>query len=479
MSWGRTLVDHAGIMNRPPMILMIGGVPRSGTTLLCDILNERPSFAIMAEYRFDEFLKDLKPIFNYERVHDAALGFAPGQEPEEAPAQPDSRASAGDASAKFRAEAAARLVVVAEAPTEGTHYKPQASPPKRHTARFPRARQLPEISANIVRTSLGKPAARVIGSKAPHFMLTANHLGVRRLFDDVRYLFMFRNPLTQINSAVNRRNRARTGLDEWQDASVADMIHEYRQVAAAVISLARHFPKSCYFVKYEDLVTDAFGVSAGLSEFLGVPVFSMRGITHANPEFRRVLTDEELAELETQLGPVAESWGDRALTGPADCSRALVDVLNGIPDESIVFDTKPRIVGTGWSAPQEQGGVWSVGPLAELVFGPSADTPRRVWIRCTPFVENDLGRLFCRLEHNGRLLLEAQIGFDGARPVVLDGEGTERPQSEDGLFDLGEIVPDAAGANFITMRIANPRPPRPGADYELGLRLHELRFERL
>jgi len=59
--------------SRPPYQLrddfvMIGGIPRSGTTLLHVILNNHPGIAVFAEYNLDYFVLDLSHILNYEFV---------------------------------------------------------------------------------------------------------------------------------------------------------------------------------------------------------------------------------------------------------------------------------------------------------------------------------------------------------------------------------------------------------------------------
>ena len=56
--------------NEPPTVVLISGSPRTGTTLLAEILNQSPRAGIMFEYGLGDLLHDLTGVFEYGREHE-------------------------------------------------------------------------------------------------------------------------------------------------------------------------------------------------------------------------------------------------------------------------------------------------------------------------------------------------------------------------------------------------------------------------
>src|SRR5262249_34877106 len=138
------------------------------------------------------------------------------------------------------------------------HYDPIENPDRmRFPRRYPMRDRFANIVAAIVGASLEKPSARVIGSKTPRPWNDHQLRIVQELFEEIRYVFIVRNPLDTINSIVNRRNAAREGLDLWPDKPIAEAISRYREGACLVLSCASTYPAQTYVIRYDDLVENA------------------------------------------------------------------------------------------------------------------------------------------------------------------------------------------------------------------------------
>src|SRR4051812_8445448 len=62
-------VQGGMLLSEAVTAVLIGGAPRSGTTLLCDLLNEQPEVGLMSELFLGDFLDQLDPLFRFEDDH--------------------------------------------------------------------------------------------------------------------------------------------------------------------------------------------------------------------------------------------------------------------------------------------------------------------------------------------------------------------------------------------------------------------------
>src|SRR5579863_9371089 len=161
----------------------------------------------------------------------------------------------------------------------GEHYDPIENPERmRYPRRYPMRDRFGDIVSAIVRASLEKPSARVIGSKTPGHWNDHELRIVQEIFDQIRYVFIVRNPLDTINSIVNRRNAAREGLDLWPDKPVVEAISRYREGACLLLSCASIYPEHTYVIRYDDLIDDTAATLEELGRFLGVEMRDTSGL---------------------------------------------------------------------------------------------------------------------------------------------------------------------------------------------------------
>lgn len=418
--WSRHTDSHT------PTVVLIGGVPRSGTTMLVDALNENDSCAIMAEYRFDKFLRDLSPIFDYEKAYHGFVGAH----------KPEYFERSGEAAIETGASAGASRL----AATGTQYYMPRAIVPLKNPVRFPRTNSRVSIATAALRAALGKPFARVIGSKDPRFVLDSAHLAVREDFPRVRYVFALREPLAQINSAMNRRNLAAVGLDEWLATTVEQAIDEYRSIAHAVSELVLSHPDDCFVVKYEDLQSDPQATFHKLGSFLKVPILLPASLLKGKHDPINVLTADENEIVHSTMGALCMRWHELALTGTGrSVLPALSELVDRLPSTGIDCGSagaRPMLV-RGWSAPEEAG-VWSDGPESVIVFRSDSSEALtcRIELNLAFFASSQTTRLPLEIVLNDRTLFWGYIA----------SSASENPTASD---EDVVILPDLGGQIFL------------------------------
>ncbi len=431
-----------------PDVLLIRGCPRTGTTLVAELVNASDRAAIIFEYALGQLVHDLQPILDYGRSHrsltdKAALAAAAGE-------------AGGD-----------------------TYHNP---PRREAVSRFPTPERLGAIVAGVVAATLGKRDVALIGSKTPGAVALRDHDILAPLFSTIKFLFVVRSPLPTINSMMNRRNRARLGLDDWPFPDVASAIGEYRQNVRLLLSHVARHPGRCLVVKYEDLI-DRFAATAGVIDaFLG-PGFDLArdsaklfqvGV-RLPAATKDVLTPAEQAAVRTAFGTAIDGWERKVLTGLhpgsvdalADCADALVPGTRYRYDDTL---GERRCLGVGWSVLQPDG-VWTDSERADLFFTVPDDGAYVVSLGASVFLPGPQAALSLRIAVNGADAVRARWGT-GDAPA---GPGPH-------LLACGPIQFTAGTVQQLTVHVDPVRSPLEcglsNDDRRLGLLLHELALTR-
>jgi Sulfotransferase family len=339
-----------------PLAAFVRGSARSGTTLLSDILNENPEIAILVEQPLGDLAYGLAGIFWFEKHRD------------------EQRATIAERSRKAARKRGEQ------------HYNPIENPDRmRFPRRYPMRDRFGNIVAAVVGASLEKPSPRVIGSKTPGHWNDHELRIVQELFEQVRYVFIVRNPLDTINSIVNRRNAAREGFDLWPDKPVGEAISRYREGICLLLSCASIYPEHTYVVGYDDLVNDAAVTLEGVGRFLGVALRDVSGLVRPARPAKIVLSSREEAAVRAALGEAIDAWQGKRLTGPArgietqldDC----IDVANAGKEYRFDAPVGERgALGSGWSGAEPKG-IWSDAATADVFFRVPAGGNYRITVR--------------------------------------------------------------------------------------------------
>jgi hypothetical protein len=363
--------------------VLIGGAPRSGTTLLCDLLNEQSEIGIFSEFYLGDFLGRLDPLFDYEaevEVFTSAANEGLGVDAQ--------AADVGDGPRLFRPlDQAGRI---------------------RHWRRYPQRRDVARIATAVARASLDKPKLHIIGSKYPLFFDLYHPGRVESVFPDTRMIFVLRRPLDVINSSINRRNMTSAGLDNWHVPDVLQSTEEYLKSISNIVSMSAALPGRVLCLKYEDMVSDEPMVCSVLEDFLGIAV-APTNFPAPHPERQIVLTEEESALIPRTLVEYSALWNDLALTGPGETViPALAGLLPAVSEErGWRHDRDRSVLAFGWS-PAEADGVWSEKAWASLAFRTDLTERALVGLCIDPFLPTPEGRSI-RIALNDEVLFEGRF----------------------------------------------------------------------
>ena len=462
-------------------VLLIGGLPRGGTTAIVDIINECPDAAIMAEYRLIDLVTHLEPILSYE----AEIRQLEGQlwsSTETSPEISDDGLMAFDD--EFDDEFGNSDVSDSDATEcdEALHYPGFVTPGLQQTLRFPTKRRFPIIVSEVVKSSLNKPAARIIGSKLPGTMLADGGEYLAKLFPEVRYLAMLRAPLAQINSSMNRRNRAVAGIDAWSIEDIQQAIDTYIENIVGLFVLRNRAKHTLLFVKYEEMVENYDAVVDRLFSHLGTDWRPAHKFTVSERGTIDVLTVHERERIEQVLGRLIAGWDTAKLTGASDADLSIFhNILPALPDQSYSLEgvRKPGFLASGWSD-MEPDGIWTDADKATLIFGPVKSPKMMLKIEFIAFLasgkpleidmmmnETDLGKIV--------LLPGTNPSWNGPGKILSIPDWTQKNELLIGPLDFKSD--DANLLEFTLTGICSPTSlGKHLDDRDLGIRLSKLEF---
>lgn len=308
-------------------------------------MNENPDIAILVEQPLGDLAYGIAGIFWFEKHRDE---------------QREAIAARGKAGKK-----------------QGEHYDPIENPERMHfPRRYPMRDRFGDIVAAVVGASLEKPSARVIGSKTPGHWNEHELRIVQETFEEIRYVFIVRNPLDTINSIVNRRNAAREGLDLWPDKPIGEAISRYREGACLLLSCASIYPEQTYVILYDDLIDDTAATLEGLGRFLGVDIRDTSGLVRPARPAKNVLSRAEDAAVRAALGDAIDTWSEKHLTGIANVIGTQLDDCIDVArtGNEYRFDApvgERGVLGSGWSGAEPRG-IWSDAAISDVFFRVSA-----------------------------------------------------------------------------------------------------------
>lgn len=434
-----------------PTFLFIGGPPRSGTTLLMEILNASDLIALMHEYQVLKLSSDIEPIFSHGDAIAASYERTRNREREHRMA-----ATATERSGKpqpsnifFSREKLATY--------------PIPDPAKLHSPpHWPHRSNRGRIVAGIIKASLNKPLARLLGSKDPLFALSSELHKIHDLGSPCRFIWIFRNPLKTINSAINRRNRNMIGIDEWGIASANDAIAQYRLVVAKTIAtIAAFAPDESLVLKYEDLVENEERTIGKVLAFLGIAHGSLPHLAERDRGNIPVCTQTEHDMIMSEFGDAITSWQQLELTGQGyEAIPALSRLLatpRGLPDHIDATNMSEHL-GYGWSEVEPGRGAWSISSYASIVLPPVAYDRANIIIDAHVFVTSPISPVEVSISVNQVAHHECAWALnDNTHPAP---EGVQTLSMHERIsISLRNVRMSAARANLVEFNLRNIRSP--------------------
>jgi hypothetical protein len=406
-----------------PTVLFIRGAPRSGTTLLVDILDENPDVGILHEYPFERMVQQLLPILAFGQSVDGLQSGAGGFANREHPVA------------------------------------------LKQKLRYPTVQRYPAILKAVLEATFDKSDLKIIGSKTPGYSDGYQMDLVRHLFSDMRFIFCVRNPIGTIGSSLNRRNLASSGADVWHIKDVAGAVAEYRENIGLLRSHAAVYPNRCFVLGYEDLVGQPQRTLSAIGEFLGTDLVCSPGIVSVPS--KTIMTVEEDEYVRSQFGAAIDTWENKRTTGLAgDIAMEFDDCLAVLaPGKAHRFDSvqgNRSLLGVGWSA-LDSAGVWSDDRIAELHFAVERAGGYALVLELAGYVPAADAHMQLAMDIDGQPALQGAMA--DSRTVEIRVSMAHFP----------------AGAHRVTFRFGSLRSPLElgmGGDHRrLGVHLQSLRLE--
>jgi len=260
-------------MSRKWQWLIVGGCPRSGTTVLNFVFNDHPRIRLTNENNLGALTNHLKALFHREQV-------------------------------------IARVPDRARGMNESWHREDVRMATLRSSrSLLPMLRTLYEANFS---DQVNIDEIQYLGDKLPTYYLE-DFSEVRDLLYPLTVIHISRNPLTVINSMMRRSENSAMGKDTWKGpASITDACVEWVKAWNFVTGLQNRADSSgvkLLHLKFEDLVTEPEQTFANIQRFLQIEEpFDISRVL-ANTEFPlEMLSEQARQEVNRLLPGVVDSW---------------------------------------------------------------------------------------------------------------------------------------------------------------------------
>jgi Sulfotransferase family len=362
--------DHLG---EPSILwLVVGGAPRSGTTLVQQILNSHPHIVCLHEFGLHRFVTILDQLFSVEEERDAwlvpaaakvAKRLAESRRPvtagEESYATADRPWSSMHEFAKFRYDFTRQEIDDPEL--------------------IPRRKDAIDIYRSVLAAVSRKNQIRVCADKTPGSLIRDTLPALETKLGSIKRLYIVRDPVATIESSVRRARSASRGEDQWHISSVEEAIVEWAENWELVAREARE-ANNALILRYEDLVADFTVHASRIAAFCEVED-KFTDLVMPTPEELRepMLSVAERALIEQQLGALATEWQTLSLTEAFErFATIFLSIEPGTPIEangpasSLVFKE-------GFAAPEDFGR-WTLGHRARFAFRLLGADAADIWV---------------------------------------------------------------------------------------------------
>lgn len=254
-----------------PGWLLLGGCPRSGTTLLNLLLNSHPEIRISNEHNLWHLIEQARGLFESERKLQQV---------------PDRR--------KGNNERWSRDMILAA------------------TLRFDRS--IRPLFETLYQTSLVDEGTGDsigwFGDKLPRYY-RHDLAELRAVLGEVRVIHLVRHPVDVINSMLWRAANARVGDDYWRGpGDIETAGNEWVSAWNHMTALAAENTTPLLLLSYDELVSRSEEVSAAIAGFLGVSAaFDRDLIVRDARSDRSALDGDQIAAIEQRFEPITSNWG--------------------------------------------------------------------------------------------------------------------------------------------------------------------------
>ncbi|CAF9942973.1 hypothetical protein IMSHALPRED_006489 [Imshaugia aleurites] len=226
--------------------LLVTGAPRSGTTLLKDLINTHPGAYLFHERYFTQISEQMKLLHDLLRPQSDLLA-------------PNSVLSA-ELMLERNYEETRRFYEDRDKIEIGETKAPDA------------AREFSYFNRAFWDWTSGKHDLQVIGNKLPVTQWTKQEIDLYISKHHPKIIYIIRNPLDVVNSSMRRRYSTDHGLDNWPILSVESACFEWHRALNLLRDiLSSNAKDSVLIISYEDLCRETSNIMNAVFEFLELP----------------------------------------------------------------------------------------------------------------------------------------------------------------------------------------------------------------
>lgn len=345
--------------------VLVTGSPRSGTTMLGELINDHPNALILHEFHLERLLaklSDLSRVVNLarqqeelDRTHAAANVDEALQESSALPQEIDEE-----------------LDVLLERTDEFYESRDSRRNVVSWTAHFDNTRddaifhQLTESYINIL-----DPAKRVkvVGDKLPGVNFAAVRQ-LREMAGPLKIVLIVRNPIDCVSSSMRRKAKTDRHLDKWDfltpEGALRNWVADWNSAAETVAEAGF----DTIVIEYDQLCERPGDVLKEVYSFLGLDPFVPSWAPRELPTQlrRKFVGDDQTAQIEHYLSDLLSDW-DGAV--PADLLKKYPRIGPFLP-----YGRKLNLADGAFGddylhagfAGREGHGTWTDGDIAEIAF---------------------------------------------------------------------------------------------------------------
>lgn len=311
-------------------LLSVEGSPRSGTTMLQQMINSHPNAVCMHEFGLNRLIHTVEEFFVAESEQNKQLSTL---------------ASWGkDLKQNWFSKGMKRVDNI---PTKDDFLVPR------------KERDFSLITKNIFEVISNKKDIKIGGDKNPF----VNNPSLWRLRDNgfsIKTITIIRNPISVVKSSLHRFNNTLIGDDTWHINSIDDALEEWIANWESAANRAAQANPDDLFIRYEDLLNDFDIQSRLITDHLEI-----NGKLSDIVNYNSISTsdnDENEFYVKSLLGGIVDSWETAPLKENMRAFRN-IKPFNSLNITDIISCHNNNMTNSiffrGFSKPEFPGGIWT------------------------------------------------------------------------------------------------------------------------
>lgn len=338
---------------------LVTGSPRSGTTLLQQILNTHPCVACFHEYRLDKLEIYIDALFEEERIRSAYSEIIEAN------------------SSEFLRDTAVSVVPdngMAQDALQLIESDPYPIPQ--------RNRDFHSIVKAIFSATFAKNDLLAIGDKVPNVIVDNYLASLQKTYSNLVTIFILRHPFDVVRSSLTRMEKAKVGKDLWHIQTIDQAIEEW--VKNWEFAASQRNESNTVFIKYENLYADFECEMDRVAALLGIDNRFTNIVVQEDRLDRALsLTSAQRQHVADRIGLLTEIWKNTNVNDLLNSYTVLPYAVSSGELIDVYSGTLPHVLREGFY-PVEEWGAWTDGTKSRVILAiKGAKEAENIWMDLT------------------------------------------------------------------------------------------------